>query len=248
MKKLLSTACLAALAPLSQADTLLGIYAGAGIWNADYSGDAGVDSIDINDLGLDDESNNFYYVALEHPVPLLPNIKLQHTEIDSTETGVISETFKLDDVTFTASEQVVTDVDLSHTDAVLYYEILDNWVSLDAGLTLRSFNGDLSVASTNTPALAESVELDAVIPLIYVKAQFDLPLSGFSIGADANIVAYSGNTLSDASARIAYEFESIVDLGLELGYRHMALEVDDIDDLEADLTIDGPYAAVTLHF
>ncbi|TQV67684.1 TIGR04219 family outer membrane beta-barrel protein [Exilibacterium tricleocarpae] len=248
MKKIVSATCLAALAPLAQADTILGVYAGVGIWQADYGGDTGVDSIDLDELGLDDEDNNFFYVALEHPVPLLPNIKLQNTNVESEASATLTRDFTLDDVTFTATDSVVTDLDLSHTDVVLYYEILDNWVTLDLGMTLRAFDGEASVRSENTDR-SETVDLDAVLPMAYAKAQFDLPFTGFSVGADANIITYDGNTLSDASAKVAYAYESlVVDVGFELGYRRMALSLDDLDDLEADITLDGPYAAITLHF
>ncbi len=248
MKKLLGITCLAALAPLTQADTIFGVYAGAGLWQADYGGDTGVESIDVDELGLEDEDNNFFFVAIEHPVPLLPNVKLQFMDIESRESATLSRDFTLDDVTFTATDTVVTDLDLTHTDAILYYELLDNWISLDLGLTLRAFQGEAAVQSQTTTALQETVDLEAVIPLAYARAQFDLPLTGFSVGAEANLVTYSGNTLSDASAKIAYTFGSIIDLGVELGYRRMTLEIDDIDDLEADLTLDGPYAAIVLHF
>jgi len=249
MKNFLSAACLAALAPLTQADTVLGVYAGVGQWNADYSGEAGTIPIDLEDLNFDDESNNFYYVALEHPVPLIPNIKLQHTDISSTETATIATEFTLDDQTFAVNETVTSDLELSHTDAILYYELLDNWINLDLGLTVRAFEGEATVVSQTTSTM-ETVDLDGVIPMFYVKAQFDLPFTGWSVGADANAIGYSGDSFTDISARIAYatDFIPLLDLGFELGYRYMSLDVQDEGDLEGDFTMDGPYAALTLHF
>lgn len=249
MQKLIVTSFLAVAAPLAQADTILGIFAGVGTWNSDYSGDTGTISADLDDLGLTEEHNKFFYVALEHPVPILPNVKLQRTNITSKETGTLDGNFRLDEVTFGQGESVTTDLDLSHTDAILYYELLDNWVNLDLGVTLRSFDGQAEArAEINGTVVSESVELDAVVPMLYARAQFDLPLTGFSIGADAHVTGYSGSTLTDISAKVAYAFESVVDLGVELGYRRFALELDDLDDLEADVALDGPYAAVTLHF
>ena len=115
---------------------------------------------------------------------------------------------------------------------------------------MRVFDGEATVVSSTT-TLSDTVDLDAVVPMLYVKAQFDLPFSGWSIGADANAIGYSGDNFSDITAKIAYTSDGLplLDLGLEIGYRRMALEVDDDDsDLNADLTIDGPYAAITLHF
>ncbi|GLS27533.1 TIGR04219 family outer membrane beta-barrel protein [Marinibactrum halimedae] len=237
---------LCSLSWVSQADTILGIYAGVGAWNSDYSGNTGVQSIEVEDLGLDDETNNFFYVALEHPVPLLPNVRLQYTDLTIDADTVLTQTFQLDDVTFSVDENVATSLDFTHADATLYYEILDNWVSLDVGVTFRAFTGEAEV--TGDTAGTETIDLDAVIPMAYGKAQFDLPFSGFYVGADANLISYSGHSLNDFTAKIGYAYESVLDAGVEIGYRRMALELDDLDDLNADLTMDGPYAAFTLHF
>src|SRR5688572_28004942 len=89
------------LAPAALADTVFGIYAGGGQWRADYKGDVGNPAIELKELGLNDSDNNFYFVALEHGVPIIPNIRLQRTNISSYQTAAISQTFTLDEVTFT---------------------------------------------------------------------------------------------------------------------------------------------------
>ena len=249
MHKLLSAACLIALTPMTQADTVLGLYAGVGQWNADYTGEAGTRAVSLDELNIGDESNNYYYLAIEHPVPLLPNIKLQRTAVTSEETATLNTTFTLDNETFTVGEDVTTDLDLTHIDTVFYYEILDNWVNLDLGLTLRSFDGEATVTASDGDF--ETVDLDELIPLGYVKAQFDLPFTGWSIAADANAIAFDGDSFTDITAKIAYaaDIMPLLDIGLEVGYRRMALELDrGNNDLNADVTIEGPFAAVTVHF
>lgn len=243
MKKLTLATTLALLSPLAAADSILGVYAGAGQWQADYSGDAGDPSINVNELGLSEEDNNFYYIALEHPVPIIPNIKLQKMDISSEQTAVINQTFTIDGTTFTAGTEVATDFDLSHMDIVLYYELLDNWVNLDVGLNIRKFDGHVIAVSEFE---SESVDLDEAIPMVYAKAQFDLPLTGFSMGLEGNVISYDDNRLTDYSAKLHYMFDSVLDLGLEIGYREMSLEVD--DDVEADIQLKGPYAALLFHF
>ncbi len=65
----------------SDADTLLGLYAGAQTWNMQTSG--GFSSNDDNaNFNFDEQANSNLYVAFEHPVPLIPNVKLQRTVID----------------------------------------------------------------------------------------------------------------------------------------------------------------------
>jgi outer membrane protein len=225
-KSLLISCTLAALPSVSQADTILGLYLGASHWQTGLSGslnEQGNASSDVeDDFGIDDEGNNFIYAALEHPIPLVPNIKLQQTSLD-------------------AAGSNGSNVDFSHTDATLYYEILDNWVSLDIGLTARTFNGAVTF-----PSSTDELELSATMPMLYAKAQFDLPFTGLSAGVEGNLIGYSGNNLKDLNARINYE--AFMGLGIAVGYRVFTLELDDIDDLNSDLTLDGFYAGLTYHF
>lgn len=236
--------------PLASADTVLGVYVGAGVWQADLSGDIGVDSISFSDLGAGEEDANYFYVALEHPVPVIPNIRLQKMDLSYSQTGVISQSFQLDDQTFTASDTIFSDIDLSHTDITLYYELLDNWVSLDLGLTARVFDGSIFAQSVASPAIAERVDLEATLPMLYLKTQFDLPFSGFYITAGGNAIGYDGHSLTDLSAGVGYQSDGLaLDFGVEIGLRQFSIELDDLDDeLNTNVDIDGMYMAATIHF
>jgi outer membrane protein len=235
---------LSALAPAAFADTVFGIYAGAGQWTSDYSGKAGNPAVTAEDLGFTDSDNSFFYVAIEHPVPLLPNIKLLHQEIQSSQSARLDQTFGLGDTNFSASTELSSDFDLSSNEATLYYEILDNWVNLDLGVTFRQYDGYLK-AESNTES--ENVDVDVAIPLVYGKFQFDLPLSGLSVAVEANMIKYQENQLMDYNAKLAYLFDSVLDLGVEAGYRKLSLKVDD-DDIQTNLDLDGPYVGAMLHF
>ena len=244
MRTTMVAACLAAISTMAAADTLVGLYAGAGIWRAGPGGDIGATAADVDTLGLSAESNAFVYAAFEHGVPLLPNVKLKHSRLTSSGQGALSRQFRLDDVEFSAGEVVSTDLDLTHTDAVLYYEVLDTVVSLDVGLTLRLFDGHARVAGRSR-TLGESVDIDLAIPAAYGRALIGLP-GGFVLGAEANVIGYGGNSITDISGHIAYSYDSLVDLGVEVGYRRFSLQVD--DDADTDVGLGGPYATVTLHF
>jgi outer membrane protein len=247
LKTLAALSATCCFAMPSSADTIIGLYGGAGQWQSDYSGEAGSVAVSLEDLNIRDESNNVFYIALEHPIPLLPNIKVQQVSLDTAATSTLSEGFVFDELAFPAGTEVVTKLDLSHSDATLYYEILDNWVNLDLGLTLRAFDGEASVSSIDA-GLTETVELDAIIPMAYGKAQFDLPLTGWSVSASANLVSYDGNELSDYSAALAYDSDVLIvfDVGVEIGYRAMTLKLE--EDLDTDIELEGPYASVTFHF
>ena len=233
-----------AISCTAQADTVFGIYAGAASWQADYSGDIGNPSASASELGLKDDNSQFYYIAIEHPVPFFPNIKLQQNDISSRQTGTLTQGFSLDNTNFPAGTQVSTDIDLSYTDASLYYEILDNWLNLDLGVTLRKYSGHLQAQSGQ---LADEIDIDVKVPLLYGRFQFDLPFTGFSAGFEGNYITYDGSDLADYTAKISYLFDSALDVGIEVGYRSITANIDD-DGVNTNLDLTGPYAAAIFHF
>src|SRR5690606_28134813 len=75
---------------------IVGVTAGVIGWNPDYSGGVRSGSTRVNvedDLGLGDDWSPQAYAAIEHPVPLLPNLKLQYTELSQTGKGSLGQTF-----------------------------------------------------------------------------------------------------------------------------------------------------------
>ena len=240
---LITLACIGS----AQADTLLGIYAGVGTWKQDYSGDAPAfgTTVDLeDDLGFTDETNNILYAALEHGVPVLPNIRVQHSNISIDADNMLSRTIDFNGVTFPLNETIATELDLTQTDLVLYYEILDNVFSLDVGLAVRWVDGYFDIASSVDSTRAE---FKGVLPMLYGKVRVDLPFSGFWLGAEAQGLGYDGSQLFDANVQLGWE--SPIGLGLEAGWRTYRLELDDVDDFsDASIDVSGPYAALNYHF
>ncbi len=233
--------------PPVHADTVLGLYAGAGTWQQEYGGDitSGLSAVNVeDDLGIDDDSNAVLYVALEHGLPVLPNIRAQHFSMDSRGSNVLSRTIEFNGDVFSISDNVATTVDLTQSDAVLYYEVLDNVVSLDLGLAVSLIEGRIEVASLADSAEAE---FDEVVPMIYAKARADLPLTGFWVGIEGQGLSYDDNSLLELNAQIAWESE--MGLGIEAGWRSVDIEFDSFDDVDsAEIDISGPYAAINYHF
>ena len=242
-KKLLASLICLCLPVAAQADAL-GVRIGANAWQQNYSGhaksDVDNDNIDVeDDLGFDDDEGFQGYISIEHSIPAVPNILVQRTVIDADANGNLNgKTF--DGVTFPGA--VKSTIDLTHTDTTLYYEVLDNWVSLDIGLTARFFEQGLKIKDQTQSA---TLDIDAVIPLGYAAVKFDLPLTGLYVGADGNGLKYDDNWIYDVKATIGWE--SSIGLGIEGGYRYFDVQYDDNQD-EADLTIEGPYAGLFFHF
>ena len=220
----------------------VGFSIGASYWSPSLSGDInsnGEASIDLSDdLDVDDPSQSSAVLTLEHPVPLLPNIRYQDIDLDSDGTNALGSSITFDGETYSAGETVSTTFDLSHSDIVLYYEVLDNWVNLDIGLDLKRFDGKVSiVGSTNTTT--SSISIDETLPLLYLSARFDLPFSGFYIGADISSFSIDDSSAQDATIKLGYESGS--GLGIEGGLKTFSIELDDADDLDTDIEYDGAY-------
>ena len=248
MKKYVLPLCLALAAPTAaNADMILGIYAGAGSWQPSATGTiSNTTPLDVEtELGVEDDSNTVLYAALEHPVPLVPNIKIQQTNMSvsgsSTSTG-----YAFGGTTFAIGDTVNTTIDLSHIDSTLYYEILDNIVSADIGITVRKFDGSYELVGTS--AGTATAVMDKTRYLVYAMAQVDIPITGLSVGAEVQkSIAYNDDEIQDIKLRIGYEFA--FGLGLELGKRTMTMTLKEAGPVQTqDLELDGTYISATFHF
>lgn len=227
-------------------------------WNASPSGEiqglSTEDPIALKDsLGLSSEGATALSLQIDHFLPVLPNLRLSQTQLDLT--GQRTASFRFNNTEF--SGQLNNRVDLSHTDVTAYYRLLDGVTSflplvtarLELGVTLRLFDGEFTVEGSNSNGeqARESISLSAPVPMGYLGGRLDLPLN-LSVGGQVNAIGYSGNSLSDMSAYLRYQYNALplIKPGVELGYRRMSLELDDLDDTYGDLTLSGPYVGAYL--
>ncbi len=222
---------------------VVGLGASVSYWDSDLSGTAATNNstVDVeNDLNLSSDSNANLNAYIEHPVPLLPNVRINYTKIEQSGRGQLSpEGFDL----IGGGVEVQSDLDLDQLDITLYYELLDNWVNLDAGITARDMDGELVVRDRNSPAVSRS-EVDAVVPMGYLAARFDLPFTGVSVGAEGNAISYSGDSVYDLNAYGQYEISL---LRLRAGYREMSIDYEDDND-KLDVEIGGPFISAGVIF
>ncbi len=255
MKKLLGSLTLASLAFIPQAHAdVAGFEIGTYQWSPDYKGTLTSDSesipgssVDIqSDLGFSDDSHNIIWASLEHPVPFLPNIKLVSSDLGTAATSRLEREIIFGGESYTASEEVSTTFDMSNMEYTFYYEVLDNWLNLDLGLTLRQYDGEVRlITDPNGSNLNEFEELDFTIPLFYIKGRADLPFTGFFVDGEMNIISYDDDEVSDISFSVGYE--SDFGLGVKAGMRTFTLEVLE-DSFSSDLDFDGSYISVFYHF
>jgi len=231
------------------ADTIAGVYVGAQVWQTDTTGGFADNSSTAN-LNFDDETNSALYIAVEHPIPLIPNVKINHTSLDNSGTTSLQSAFTFDGNLYTANSQVDTDIELDATDVILYYELFDNdLISFDLGLNAKYIDGSLSVvdSASNTQG---SGDFSGVIPMVYSKVQLGLPFTGLAAYAEGSYLSFDDNKVSDYQVAVAYSFiESIaVDMTFQAGYRKVTVDIEDLDDVYADMEFDGVFAGIELHF
>jgi outer membrane protein len=251
MKKAIIAASLASvLCANAQADTLLGLYIGGHFWVNQAEGSFGEGEIDQAVFDFEDENQGSYFVALEHPIPLIPNIKIASTTLDTIGGTTLKSSFAVGGVTYEADSKLDTTFDASYVDYTFYYELLDNdLLTLDIGLTGRDLDSQIGVIEQST-LVSSDLSVSGILPLLYVNTVIGLPFTGFNVFAEANFLSYDDNSIYDYQVGISYSLLNnlAVDLDITVGYRGVKLELDDIDDLYSDLTFDGVFAGATVHF
>ncbi len=188
------------------------------------------DSIGLaDDLDMENPEQTSMTIILEHPIALLPNLRYQSYELNYPETSTLNSDF----------DSTAASFDLSQDDIVLYYQLLDNRINLDLGVDLKRFNGEVSFAG----ATDTRISVDETIPLFYLSARYDLPYTGFYVGADINTsiidLGFSESNAQDSTIMLGYDSGNGV--GFEGGFKYFSLDLDQVDDPDANLEYDGVY-------
>lgn len=215
------------LSTFSHAD-VIGVKADLSYWNFDgYSQDNNFKH------ELDRQGTAQLSVAVEHPVPLLPNAKIRYVNLDSN-----SEQ---------SSPANAADIKLNNIDYILYYELLDTVVHADIGAGLNNLDG--TVRNLNAGALNQ-YDLDEYSPLLYATVGVKLPFTGMSAKAEAIYTHGSDSKKTDVQAELQYDFidNLLVDVGAKVGYRMMQVDFEQDQRPDLQLEFRGPYIGLDVHF
>ncbi|SEL57627.1 outer membrane protein [Colwellia chukchiensis] len=255
MKKIALAVTFASILSTNVQADALGIYLGGQVWDNQASGVFGESSSQI-DFNLADKKQNSFFLAFEHPLPIIPNIKIASTSLETEGETTLANDFEFEGETFREGSMVNADFNISYVDYTLYYELFDNdLLSFDFGLTGRDFDGDITVAATvnlDSGPVTQSgtLEVTEIVPMLYVATNVGLPLTGLNLYAQGNFLSFDSHTLYDYEVGVSYELidNLAVDVNINAGYRAVKLELEDLSDLYTNIEFDGVFLGTTIHF
>ena len=217
------------LSGLAQAD-VIGVKGDLSYWAYDGQANMAAQTA-ASDQDLERKGAAQLSLAIEHPVPLIPNAKIRYVNLKTqTENEVAG--------------QPVYDINMDHADFILYYEILDNIVNADVGVGATTLNGHVT-----TLALSKT-DIDKTVPVIYGSAGVKLPFTGLSAKAELLYSNFTDAKITDAQAELQYNFidNLLVDVGLKAGYRILDIKLDDYEKNDLKFNFKGPYIGLDIHF
>lgn len=251
MNKFLSGLLLAGLLGASTQADVLRIEAGAGVWNQDPDGHIqykNSPSFTDSDVGYSKEKKMYAWINFKHPVPLLPNVRLEYTPMEFS--GTSTTGFDYDGTSFTSGAKSTLNMD--QYDAIFYYNVLDNtgWTTIDLGLDIKYIDTSFQ-ASQGVNSVSQSDGI--ALPMAYARLRFEIPATDIGLEGDMKYVSYKGSNVYDYRIKADYSFDlSVIDLGIEAGYRFQNINVDHNDfsslDTTGDIHISGFYAGVMVRF
>jgi len=225
----------------------LGGEVNLGLYSHSPSGTArnGGDNVDIEkDLNWQSENDIFFKAYFEHPVPLIPNIRVGYTGFSHKGAGEASKTFSWGGINlFSLTDDVISDLTLDIYDITIYYEFLDNWLNFDAGLNIKYLNGSIDV---ETSMRHEHNNIEVPIPMLYAKGRVNLPSTDLSFQIEGDYIGYDNNLLYDLEIGARYSF--IMGFGVEAGYKTFKIKIDNVDDINMDTEFSGVYGKLVWDF
>ncbi len=216
------------------------------------------DRIDVkDDARLGDETKPWAKLKLEHPIPVIPNIKLAYMPMKFDGGRNVSRTIRWGDFTYDLRAGFNLSVKLDRVDTTLYYNFpfiktaTAGKLDVEFGLNVRTimFDGKLSGRENITNrSITESASITLPIPTGHLAAEIR-PISLVSLVGELNYIGYNKNAYYDyvAGLRLNPRVRTPLKPFVEVGYRHEKLKIDE-QDVKTDLNIKGLYGLVGVRF
>ncbi|MFZ8788003.1 TIGR04219 family outer membrane beta-barrel protein [Thermocrinis sp.] len=224
-----------------------------------YKAGSDADKIDVkNDARLGDETKPWAKFKLEHPIPVIPNIKLAYMPMKFDGSGRLKREIRWGDYRYQADADFNLSVKLDRVDTTLYYNLpfiktaSAGKLDVEFGLNVRTimFDGKLSGTTTGGQRVTESKSITLPIPMGHLAAEIR-PINQVSLVGEINYIGYGKNTYHDYIAGLRLNPHGLLRTPLkpfvEVGYRYEKLKIDE-QDVKTDLKVKGLYGLVGVRF
>ena len=225
-----------------------------------YKPTSDADKIDVkNDAHMEDRTNPWAKFKFEHPIPIIPNIKLAYMPMKFDGSGVLTRDIRWGNYTYKANADYNLSVKLNRVDTTLYYNLpfiniaTAGKLDVELGLNVRTimFDGKLNgTDKTKNQKVSESKSITLPIPMGHLAAQIK-PINQVSLLGEINYINYNKNKYYDYTAGLRLNSHGLISTPLkpfvEVGYRYEKLKLDE-KDVKSDLKIKGGYALVGVRF
>jgi outer membrane protein len=214
------------------------------------------------DLGLDDKSNPYVWVKFIHPIPILPNIKVQYTRYHSTgHSKWLSGGVEIfGDVNIPAGlTNVYSKLDINSYDITLFYEFKPVVADIEAGFGVDVWRGNTvidgddatmvngHIVSTNHH---RHIDEDWTVPLPYLYANIEtMKIFGFSALGYIKWAKAGDNHHYEYLGALKYTIDILGPINpfIKVGYKYKeAYGVD--GDNETKLKYEGVFAEIGAKF
>jgi len=229
----------------------IGVTVGTQAWQSHFSGSFGKLANQQN-FNLDNKTQGSYFVAFEHPLPFLPNLRVSKTTLDTQGSALLATNFEFDNTTFSGNTNVSSIYKQNFVDYTFYYEVFDNdLLSFDFGLTARHLKSNITVSGMVNNVLVSAQQTDSrYIPMLYVATEIGIPGTNLFVFGNGNLLSIDRNSLYDYQAGMRYQIVDnlAVNVSATVGYRALNLKLVNVNSLYTDLSFHGVFAGLQVHF
>ena len=263
MKKI--SLVLASLVCFASAD-FLSVSLGAGVEEQKIDGYVKIDNTknyfgkhtpyggNVGYFGLKDKQNPFVWIKFIHPIPIIPNIKLQYTKYHSTgHSNYIAGGVKVfGDVRIPVSlSNADTKMDINSYDITLFYEFNPIFADIELGFGADIWSGKTTITGTAAGFITKKwVDDSFTIPLPYLYGHLEsMEVFGFSLLADVKWAKAGDNHHYDYLGAVKYTFDipGPINPFIKVGYRYK--DVFGVDgDNETKIKYKGAFAEIGARF
>ena len=224
-------------------------------WFPVSDGDVAVDEAGVLGTKIDFEDDlemdNGDYPMVEAIVGFGDHhLSISAMQVDYSGSETLTSQIVFKGETYAISENVKSSLKYDMIDAEYQYDIIDLeniLAGFSAGVIgkIKWVDGEVEIKSTTTPTLSKKETFAAPIPMVGVGVHVALIADILEARIKATGIGYSGNTLYDIMGDISFTPFPFVDI--HGGYRILHLDID-VDDVELNYDMSGPYAAVSVSF